>query len=64
MKGLLEFNPKKRLNGVTIFEHPYLDKFVEKDMKKNNDKIADANDKISNNNLNNNGNNSNTNIII
>ena len=62
MKGLLELDPKKRLNGVTVFQHPYLAKLVEKDMKKNNDKIADANDNVSNNNLNNNGNNSNTNI--
>ena len=63
MKGLLELDPKKRLNGVTVFQHPYLAKLVEKDMKKENDKIVDLNENVLNNNLNNNnGSNSNTNI--
>ena len=62
MKGLLELDPKKRLNGVTVFQHPYLAKLVEKDMKKENDKFGDLNDNVLNNNLNNNGSNSNTNI--
>ena len=63
MKGLLELDPKKRLNGVTVFQHPYLAKLVEKDMKKENDKIVDLNENLLNNNLNNNnGSNSNTNI--
>ena len=62
MKGLLELDPKKRLNGITVFQHPYLAKLVEKDMKKENDKFGDLNDNVLNNNLNNNGSNSNTNI--
>ena len=62
MKGLLELDPKKRLNGVTVFQHPYLAKLVEKDMKKENDKFGELNDNVLNNNLNNNGSNSNTNI--
>ena len=31
MKGLLELDPKKRLNGVTAFQHPYLAKLVSND---------------------------------
>ena len=38
MKGLLEMDPKKRLNGVTVFQHPYLAKFVEKDKEKEKEK--------------------------
>ena len=32
MKGLLELDPKKRLNGVTVFQHPYLAKLVSNDI--------------------------------
>ena len=29
MKGLLELDPKKRLNGKTVFNHPYFDNFMD-----------------------------------
>ena len=35
MKGLLEIDPKKRLNGVSVFQHPYLTKLVNNDNKLN-----------------------------
>ena len=35
MKGLLEIDPKKRLNGVTVFQHPYFAKLVSNDNKFN-----------------------------
>ena len=31
MKGLLELDPKKRLNGETVFKHPYFKSLVEKE---------------------------------
>ena len=34
LKGLLALDPKKRLNGNTVFKHPYFEKLVEQDMKK------------------------------
>ncbi len=33
MKGLLEMDPKKRLNGSNVFLHPYLNKMYLKDME-------------------------------
>ena len=33
LKGLLELDPKKRLNGVTVFQHPYFAKLVGNDNK-------------------------------
>ena len=33
MKGLLELDPKKRLNGVTVFQHPYLAKLASNDIQ-------------------------------
>ena len=33
LKGLLELDPKKRLNGVTVFQHPYFAKLVSNDNK-------------------------------
>ena len=38
LKGLLNLDPKKRLNGNNVFKHPYFEKLVEQDIKKNNDK--------------------------
>ena len=35
MKGLLELDPKKRLNGITVFQHPYFAKLVNNDNKLN-----------------------------
>ena len=35
LKGLLELDPKKRLNGVTVFQHPYFSKLVNNDNKLN-----------------------------
>ena len=31
MKGLLELDPKKRLNGTTVFQHPYFAKLISND---------------------------------
>ena len=33
LKGLLELDPKKRLNGVSVFQHPYFAKLVGNDNK-------------------------------
>ena len=33
LKGLLELDPKKRLNGVSVFQHPYFAKLVNNDNK-------------------------------
>ena len=58
MKGLLELDPKKRLNGVTVFQHPYFAKLVSNENKDkkingtNKVNIKNDNDKI---NANNNG---------
>ena len=35
MKGLLEIDPKKRLDGITVFQHPYFAKLVSNDNKLN-----------------------------
>ena len=34
MKGLLSLDPKKRLNGNTVFKHPYFEKLVLADLQK------------------------------
>ena len=54
MKGLLELDPKKRLNGVTVFQHPYLAKLVSNDVQmqtqmQNCQPIISQNEKSSNN---------------
>ena len=62
MKGLLELDPKKRLNGITVFQHPYFAKLVNNENKDK--KISNINkinvkndmDKISSNNYNGQGN--------
>ena len=36
MKGLLELDPTKRLNGKTVFEHPYFECFKKKEENKEN----------------------------
>ncbi len=59
MKGLLEVDPKKRLNGDNVFQHPYLAKLYQKDMKKENEKVLEINDNIFNNDKNNNNENNN-----
>ena len=51
MKGLLEIDPKKRLNGVSVFQHPYLTKLVSNDNKLNKQIIYQ--EEIQNNNENN-----------
>jgi cyclin-dependent kinase-like len=56
MKGLLELDPKKRLNGNNVFQHPYLVKLYEKDMKKENEKNSENVESFSNMNNNNNSN--------
>ena len=56
MKGLLELDPKKRLNGSNVFQHPYLVKLYEKDMKKENEKNSENVESVSNMNNNNNSN--------
>ena len=56
MKGLLELDPKKRLNGNNVFQHPYLVKLYEKDMKKENEKNSENVESVSNMNNNNNSN--------
>ena len=38
MKGLLELDPKKRLNGKTVFQHPYFAKLVSNDPQFQNEK--------------------------
>ena len=54
MKGLLEIDPKKRINGDNVFQHPYLVKLYQKDMKKEKEKDLEINDNIFNNDKNNN----------
>ena len=54
MKGLLEIDPKKRINGDNVFQHPYLVKLYQKDMKKEKEKDLEINDNIINNDKNNN----------
>jgi len=56
MKGLLELDPKKRLNGNNVFQHPYLVKLYEKDMKKENEKNSENVESVTNMNNNNNSN--------
>ena len=80
MKGLLEVDPKKRLNKTTVFQHPYLSKLVSNDPQmqkiqqinpqneKNNNKMNNNidlhNNDISNSNMNFNNNNKNFANII
>ena len=45
MKGLLELDPKRRLNGETVFEHPYLKGLAELETK---EKLTENNEKNSN----------------
>ena len=72
MKGLLELDPKKRLNGTTVFQHPYFAKLVSNDsqmqntaqINQQNDKNNINNNLQNNNNIHNNNNNNNfTNIF-
>ena len=53
MKGLLELNPNKRLNGETVFKHKYFSIF----MKDKEDKNAVGNANNANNDINHNNNN-------
>ena len=55
MKGLLELDPNKRLNGENVFKHKYFEIFMNKKEEKNTNL---------NNNLNNNQNNTNNNNLI
>ena len=49
MKGLLEIDPKKRLNGITVFQHPYLAKLVSNDSEMQNcQPIISSNEKSNN----------------
>ena len=70
MKGLLEVDPKKRLNKTTVFQHPYLAKLASTDpqMKKTpqiNPQNEKNNNKVNNTNiLHNNNDNNNSNINI
>ena len=41
LKGLLELDPKKRLNGVSVFQHPYFAKLVGNDNKLSKQMIQD-----------------------
>ena len=63
MKGLLEMDPDKRLNGDTVFKHKYFAIFMNnnKDKEKNNNVNMNSN---LNNTNNNNTNNSNSNNIM
>jgi len=40
MKGLLELDPKKRLNGNNVFQHPYFSKLVSNDISLNKQLIS------------------------
>jgi cyclin-dependent kinase-like len=67
MKGLLALDPKKRLNGETVFQHPYFAGLVKRDKEKEEQKKMSMNNKIkplqnvNNNNKNVNNENSNNN---
>ena len=59
MKGLLELDPSKRLNGDTVFKHKYFKIFMDEEKNKQNninntnanaDANANANENVSNNN--------------
>ena len=54
MKGLLELDPKKRLNGKNVFEHPYFECFKKKEEnvvhQSNKDKESTNRNNINNNN--------------
>ena len=61
MKGLLELDPKKRLNGNTVFKHPYLAKLANNDIQMQNEQKQqiiqnEKNNNIHNNHINNNNN--------
>ena len=34
MKGLLELDPNKRLNGKTVFSHPYFENYMDNKKKR------------------------------
>ena len=73
MKGLLELDPKKRLNGATVFKHPYLAKMASNDIQIQNEQqqqqVVSQNEKNNNinihnnNHINNNNNNNFSNIF-
>ena len=70
MKGLLEIDPKKRLNGTTVFKHPYLAKLANNDSQIQNEQQQqqqilqnEKNNNIHNNNYVNNNNNNYSNIF-
>ena len=70
MKGLLEVDPKKRLNGVTVFQHPYLAKLASNDIQMQKEQQATSQNEKNNNNLHinnntilHNNNNTNNNIL-
>ena len=48
LKGLLEIDPKKRICGDNVFQHPYLAKLYQKDIKRENEKVLEVNDNIFN----------------
>ena len=66
MKGLLALDPKKRLNGETVFQHPYFAALVKKDKEKEEQQkklIMNTTNKVKTpqNNVNKNDNNNNNN---
>ena len=50
MKGLLDMDPKKRLNGNNVFLHPYLNKMYERDLEINEEKENYGENVVVNNN--------------
>ena len=61
MKGLLQLDPNKRLNGETVFKHKYFSVFMKNDKEKTKN-INTSNNNTNINNINNNSNNTNNKI--
>ena len=53
LKGLLELDPKKRLNGTTVFQHPYFAKLISSDPQFQNENQEILMQNENNNNINN-----------
>ena len=63
MKGLLELDPKKRLNGVTVFQHPYLAKLASNDIQMQKEQQQPSMQQSEKNNTNLHLNNNNNNLL-